>query len=136
MGDLETAILGIVSKIKTETDKLKNNDITGNTGAIAHSTEIDCSAVIGQSGGRSVLQGGIIRGVQTLTAGKKATIRVYKYNGASWDLVDEYDVTKDSMLEANIGNAAHNDYMKITVEHDDTGNNRTFTYAFIVWNME
>jgi hypothetical protein len=74
--------------------------------------------------------------VQTLAAGKKATIRVYKYNGATWDLVDSYDVTKDSSMDANIGQAAHNDYMKITVEHDDNGGAKTFTYVFITQDME
>ena len=122
--------------IITETDKLKGVEITGNTGAIAHSTETDCSAVIGQNGERSILRGGIIRGIQTLAAGKKATIKVYKYNGATWDLVDSFDVTKDSSMEANLGRAAHNDYMKITVEHDDTAATKTFTYAFVVQHME
>lgn len=137
MAEMETSIsVSKINDIKTETDKLPGREITGNTGAIAASVETSCSAVIGQSGERSDLLGGIIRGVQTLTAGKKVTVRVYKYNGATWDLVDKYDVTKDSGLEVNIGQTAHNDYMKISVEHDDAGQTRTFTYVFIVYDRE
>lgn len=122
--------------IITETDKLKGDEITGNTGAILHATETDCSAVIGQSGERAILQGGIVRGIQLLAAGKKATIRVYKYNGGTWDLVDSFDVTKDSLMEANIGQATHNDYMRVSVEHDDNGGVKTFTYVFVTQDME
>lgn len=113
-----------------------SREISGNTGAIASGVKTVCNAVIGQSGKRSIMQGGIIRGVQTLTAGKKATVYVSKYNGVTWDLVDKYDITKDSLLEANIGHAAHNDYMKMEVEHNDVGNNRTFTYVFVIQDME
>ena len=111
-------------------------EIKGNTGAISPGVKTVCSAVIGQDGKRGLLLGGIVRGVQTLTAGKKATIYVSKYDGASWHLIDKYDLTKDSELESNIGSAAHDDYMKIEVEHDDTGNNRTFHYVFVIQDIE
>lgn len=111
-------------------------EIVGDTGAIASGAETDCSAVIGQSGKRSAVDGGMIRGVQTLGAGKKVTVRVYKMMSAVWYLVDEYDVTKDSLLEANIGSFGLRDYGKVTVEHDDVGNNRTFHYEIEGANRE
>lgn len=114
---------------------LEGRKISGNTGSIAAATPTDCSAIIGQNGKRSILQGGIIKGIQNMNAGKKVTVRVYKYNGTGWDPVDKYDVTKDSGLEANIGQAAHDDYMRVSVEHDDSVN-RTFTYVFVVQDME
>lgn len=113
----------------------QDREIIGNTGFIAAATPTDCSAIIGQSGKRSILQGGIIRGVQILNAGKKVTVRAYKYNGSGWNMVDKYDVTKDSGLEVNIGHVAHNDYMSISIEHNDSVN-RAFTYVFVIQDME
>lgn len=116
-------------------DRLCGREITGNTGLIAAGAETICSAAIGQDGKRSQLLGGIIRGVQTLGAGKKAITRVYKYNGATWDLVDKYDTTTDSGLEINLGMVAHHDFVKVSVEHDAVAN-KTFYYTFILRDLE
>ena len=133
-GWLAQALSGVNANAITD---LTGRTVSGNTGAIAHNVETACSAILGQSGKRAILQGGIVRGIQDgLAAGKKLTLRVYKYNGAAWDKVDDYDVTKDSGLEANIGHVAHDDYIKVAVLHDDTSGTKTFYYKFIIQDME